>query len=217
MTLSSSAHASPHASPHPFPTLHPPFLIFHRAKLPHSPEKQLTSFADSFGYVDPEVIKNTGPRESHRSLVDRYDHFHTPTQTGHKLIILSAQTSLLTLSSVATPFSCRQHHCPCPAQCQPQNWVWESVLESHFWSCQVLYPTSHRSRPASLSHRPGGIPRPFAYHHPPPWHHSHIINLFPTLRQNWGPRAKWHSALTSIREEESTWTKQHYAWFFWTC
>jgi len=61
VTLSSSAHASPH----PFPTLDPPLLIFHRAKLPHSPEKQLTSFAiiaaDSFQahdclYVQVQVI-----------------------------------------------------------------------------------------------------------------------------------------------------------------
>jgi len=35
VTLSSSAHASPH----PFPILDPPLLIFHRAKLFHSPDK----------------------------------------------------------------------------------------------------------------------------------------------------------------------------------
>jgi len=99
VTLSSSAHASPH----PFLTLDPPLFIFHRAKLSHSPDKQLTSFADSFGYVAPEVIKNTSHRESHRRLVDRYDRFHMPTQIEHKLIILSAQTSSPTLSSVATP------------------------------------------------------------------------------------------------------------------
>jgi len=35
-------------------------LIFHIAKLPHSPNEQLTSPAGSHGYVAPEVLKNTG-------------------------------------------------------------------------------------------------------------------------------------------------------------
>jgi len=43
-----------------FPLLTP----FNREKLPHSPDKQLTSFFDSFSYAAPEVIKNTGYRES---------------------------------------------------------------------------------------------------------------------------------------------------------
>ena len=64
-----------HASPHPFPTLDPPLLIFHRARLLHSPDEQPTSFASSCGYISLEAIRNTGHRESHRHLVDRYDRF----------------------------------------------------------------------------------------------------------------------------------------------
>ena len=45
----------------------PPFCsFFHRAKLFHSPNEQLTSFIGSFDYVAPEVIRNTG----HGKLVD---------------------------------------------------------------------------------------------------------------------------------------------------
>ena len=64
-----------HASPHPFPTLDPPLLIFHRARLLHSPDEHPTSFASSCGYIALEAIRNTGHRESHRHLVDRYDRF----------------------------------------------------------------------------------------------------------------------------------------------
>ena len=39
---------------------------------------------------------------------------------------------------------------------------------------------------------------------PSPWRHSHAVNLFPTLRQNWSPRAQWHSALTVIRAGNSS-------------
>ena len=34
---------------------------------------------------------------------------------------------------------------------------------------------------------------------PRPWRHFHIIDLFPTLRQNWSLRAKRHGALAGIR------------------
>ena len=95
-----------------FPLLTP----FNREKLPHSPDKQLTSLVGSSSYVAPEVIKNTGYRESCWRLVDRYDRFHTHTQTKHELIALSLHRhhhlrSPLQLSL----FSCRQHHCPRPA------------------------------------------------------------------------------------------------------
>ena len=36
---------------------------------------------------------------------------------------------------------------------------------------------------------------PSHYHH----HHPHLSHLSPTLRQNWKPRAKWHSTLTDTR------------------
>ena len=41
--------------------IHPPFVhVFTEKNLLHSPNEQLTSLAGSFGYVIPEVVRNTG-------------------------------------------------------------------------------------------------------------------------------------------------------------
>jgi len=72
---------------------------FHRAKLLHFPDEQLTSLVGSFGYVAPEVIKNTGHG---RYLVYRYcfpTHMHMQNTSS---LLSPAQPSSPTLSSSAT-------------------------------------------------------------------------------------------------------------------
>ena len=155
-----------------------------------------------FGYVAPKVIKNTGYRDSHRRLVDRYDRFHTHTQAKHKLITLSAQTSSPTLST-ATPLFM-------PTVPLPSLSI-ISTPKSSFRVCTGLLflimpsplsdvspPSIHSILPPSRRLSPAlGLP-------PSLWRHSQAVSFFPTLRQNWSPRTQWHSALTVIRAGNSS-------------
>ena len=59
-----------------FPLL-TPFTPLSQRKAPSFSRRAAHLFHRLFGYVAPKVIKNTGYRDSHRCLVDRYDRFHT--------------------------------------------------------------------------------------------------------------------------------------------
>jgi len=107
---------------------------------------------------------------------------------------LSAQPSSSTFSSVAIPLLVLITLPPSPSKTLTSNQILKSVLELHFQWSQILYPVSHRPWSASFHHQ--GV----LHEHWPnttttttndvPSH----IDLFPILRQNSSPRAKWHNA-----------------------
>jgi len=104
----------------PFPHPWSSCSSFYRTKLLRFPDKQLTSLAGSFGYVSPEVIKDTG----HRNPMDiRWTGYHH-SQTDYKFISLSAQPSSPMFPSAVAPLPFLwQHHNPHLAKLRSQNRV----------------------------------------------------------------------------------------------
>ena len=173
------------------------WLIFlEEAKLLHSPGEQLTSLTGSFGYVAPEVIKNTGhgkpvdiwstgnlasirPRKRIRLIISLHSHHHLrptlwiPPFRADNTTALTQQT--------ADP------------KVEFQSPYWNPVSEQakSFIRCLATVHLLHR--PTAQEALPWLTPILITADMP-----SHA-DLSPTLRQNWSPRAKWHSALTGIR------------------
>jgi len=168
------------------PTWHRHCWLWHASPFPTLCSKRETSpfsrrtthpISGSFGYVVPEVIKNTG----RRVLAHQYDCFPTHTQMKHKLIILSPHShnhlhSPLRLSL----FLCQYHHYHCPVKRQLQNF--RVHTGTRFRSSQVLHQMSPLPQLTPSSRFPGGLMRSLAcpYHHrrhaiPQSWSWSIIV------------------------------------------
>ena len=162
----------------PFPHPWSSCSSFYSEKLLRFPDKQLTSFAGSFGYVSPEVIKNTG----HGNPVDIW-------WTG--IITLRRTTSsFLSLHSVPLcgcppPVSVTKPQLSLSKSAIPKSSLpyWSSVsdrdqAESFIRRLAALGPLHRRAQEALRD--PWSTPTDAPSH----------IDLSPTLRQNWSLRAK---------------------------
>ena len=93
---------------------------FHSTKLLHSPDEQLSSLislAGSFGYIAPEVIKNTGkekPVDIWSTGMIASTHIHK--QNAGSLLSFSAQPLSPTFPSTATPLSVPTTPRPLPSK-----------------------------------------------------------------------------------------------------
>ena len=107
----------------------------------------------------PKVIKNT----NHGKPVDILSTGMIASTRIHKLIALSVRRPPFPMiSSAAMSFFTLIAPSLSPSKTPTKNRAWESVLESLFWSCQVLYRCLAT---LGIVPRPGGFPRPFAYHY----------------------------------------------------
>ena len=148
----------------------PLFIPSQRETSPFS-RRATHPIAGSFGYVVPEVIKNTG----RGVLAHRYDCFSTHTQMKHKLIALSPHSyhhlhSPLQLSL----FLCQYYHYHCPVKRQLQNF--RVHTGTRFRSSQVLHQMSPLPQFTPSSRFPGSLMQSLAY----PYHHRrHAISHRP--------------------------------------
>ena len=172
----------------------PCLLIFSHLR---SPNEQLTSLASFFGYVSPGVVTKYRPRKTRVDLVHRYDRFHTQTPTKRRLISFSAQPLSLTFSPAVTPLFVPTTPWPLPSK---------MLIPKSTFGGRTGTPFLVKSNTLSDVSPPSIVPPPRGFYAtlgipptltPPtpltPRSLSHT-DLSPTLRQNWSPRANWHSA-----------------------
>ena len=146
-----------------------------------------TTWGACFGspLLSPPLSATSSPKNTgHGKLAHMYDCFYTHTQTKHKLIALSSQPSSLTFSSAAIPLLCQHSHHHRAAE--RQNFGVRTGIR--FQSSQVLHPTSHLPQFTPSSRCPGSLGGPWLTLTTTTDTPSHI-DLFPTLRQDWTPRA----------------------------
>ena len=170
-------------------SISPPLIIFSQSKTPPL-SRQATHF--SFGYVSPEVIKSTGhgnpvdiwwtgitTLRMHRRTTSSFPSLHSHHHLG------------VPLCGCPPPLSW-QHHRPRLAKLRSQNRVCRTG---------ALFPIEIKPNPLSgvspLLIRSTVVPRRlYATLGLPPPTPSHV-DLSPTLRQNWSPRASGLSWLAS--------------------
>ena len=134
----------------------PPFCsYFHRNKLLHFPNEKLTTLADSFSYVIPEVIKNTG----HRNPVDIWLTGMIASTRIHKRntsSLLSLFVAIITYILLCSypPFSCRQ---PTLRKMPAPKSNFGVHTGTRFQLSRALHLTSRRPRFTPSSHRSGGF------------------------------------------------------------